>query len=57
MYALFLLDKMLSKQQAMQELLNTEMEGPAFDESFMIYRYKRIIENELKTSANHTGSG
>ncbi|KAL4470963.1 hypothetical protein ABPG72_013550 [Tetrahymena utriculariae] len=50
MYALFLLDKMLSKQQAMQELLNTELEGPAFDEQFIIFRYKRIIENELKVS-------
>ncbi|KAL4432303.1 hypothetical protein ABPG74_011062 [Tetrahymena malaccensis] len=47
LYALYLLDKMLSKQQALQELLNAEIERPAFDESFIIYRYKQIIENSL----------
>lgn len=40
MYSMYLLDKFLSKQMAMQELLNTEMEGPAFDEEFIIFRYK-----------------
>lgn len=38
LYALFLLDKTHSKQQALQELLNAEREGPAFDELFIIYR-------------------
>lgn len=38
LYALFLLDNMKSKQQALQELLNAEEESPAFDEEFIIYR-------------------
>lgn len=27
--------------------MNTEIERPAFDEEYQIYRYKTIIENEL----------
>jgi hypothetical protein len=36
----------------LQELLNAELERPAFDEEFVIYRYKIIIENELMDSSN-----
>ena len=37
-YSLYLLDKFKSKQQALQELLNAEMERPSFDEDFIIFR-------------------
>ncbi|KAL4506973.1 hypothetical protein ABPG72_001394 [Tetrahymena utriculariae] len=47
MYALYLVDVMRSSQQALQELLNTESERPVFDEEFIIFRYKQVIENDL----------
>ncbi len=55
LYSMFLLDKMRSKQQALQELLNAEHERPAFDEEFIIHRYKVIIENELMESSTLDG--
>jgi hypothetical protein len=43
-YSLFLLDKMKNKRQALIELTNAGMYNPRFDEQFIIYRYKKIIE-------------
>ncbi|EGR34809.1 PAS domain S-box family protein, putative [Ichthyophthirius multifiliis] len=55
LYALYLLDKMQTKQQALQELLNAELERPSFDEQFIIYRYKIIIENSLIERSDQNG--
>jgi len=49
-YAFFLLDKMQSKQQALQELLQAEQTQPDLQEQFIIFRYKRIIEDEIVES-------
>ena len=38
---------MKSNQQALQELAQAELQKPYFDEQFMIYRYKRLIEFEM----------
>jgi hypothetical protein len=45
-YAFFLLERMNKKQQANLELLNTEKYSPKFAEQFIIYRYKKIIEEQ-----------
>ena len=49
-YAFFLLDKMQSKQQALQELLQAEQTQPDIQGQFIIFRYKRIIEDEIVES-------
>jgi len=49
-YAFFLLEKMQSKQQALQELTSAEQNKPPFDEQFVIFRYKKIIEDEIAES-------
>ena len=46
-YAFFLLDKMKYKQQALQELINADNYRPPLDIQFIIFRYKRIIEQEI----------
>ncbi|KRX02121.1 PAS domain [Pseudocohnilembus persalinus] len=51
-YSLYLLDKMRSKQQALQELINVEQEKPSFGQQFIVYRYKSIIELELIENDN-----
>lgn len=53
-YAFFLLEKMNSKQQALQELLQAEQNKPSLDEEFIIYRYKKIIEDEIAESQNES---
>ena len=49
-YAFFLLEKMQSKQQALQELSQAEQNKPPFDEQFIIFRYKKLIEDEIAES-------
>lgn len=49
-HALFLLDKMKSTQQALIELELAESQKPALDESFMIYRYKKLIDEDILES-------
>ena len=56
-YAFFLLEKMQSKQQALQELAQVEQYKPPFDEQFIIYRYKKIIEDEIAESQNEGQGG
>ena len=46
-YALFLLDKINQKQLALQEIINASNYKPAWDEEFLIFRFKKIIEEEL----------
>jgi len=56
-YSFFLLEKMHSKQQALQELTLAEQNRPFFDEQFIIYRYKKIIEDEIAESQNDGQGG
>ena len=56
-YAFFLLDKMHSKQQALQELFEVEQRNPAFDEEFIVFRYKKIIEDEIAEVQNEQSKG
>jgi PAS domain S-box-containing protein len=56
-YAFFLLEKMHSKQQALQELGQAEQNKPPFDEQFIIFRYKKIIEDEIAESQNEGTGG
>ncbi|CAD8162073.1 unnamed protein product [Paramecium octaurelia] len=46
-YSLFLFDLMKQRQQALNELLQAELQYPSFDYEFIIYRYKQIIEIEM----------
>lgn len=55
-HALFLLDKMKSTQQALQELVLAEQEKPYIDEQFMIYRYKKMIEDQMVESRKNQGN-
>jgi len=43
-YAFFLLERLKKKQQASLELTNAEKYLPKFDQQFIIYRYKKQIE-------------
>lgn len=43
-YAYFLMDRMKKKQFANLEFSNAEKYGPSFDEEFIIYRFKKLIE-------------
>ena len=45
-YAFFLLERMNKKQQASLELANTEKHFPKFEEQFIIYRYKKLLEEQ-----------
>jgi len=51
-YAFFLLERMQSKQQALQELTQAEQSNPSFDNHFIIFRYKKIIEDEISEIQN-----
>lgn len=56
-YAFFLLEKMHSKQQALQELTQAEQNKPSFDEQFIIFRYKKILEDEIAERQNDGQGG
>ncbi len=43
-YALFLLERLNKKYQGNLELINAEKCSPKFDEQFIIYRYKKLVE-------------
>jgi hypothetical protein len=45
-YALFLLNKMNRRQQANIELVNAENYSPTFEEQFIVYRNKKLIEEQ-----------
>lgn len=45
-YAIFLIERLNKKQQAKIELINAEKYSPTLEEQFIIYRYKKIIEEE-----------
>jgi len=56
-YSFFLLEKMHSKQQALQELTQAEQNRPSVDEQFIIFRYKKLIEDEIAESQNEGQGG
>ena len=45
-YAFYLLEKMNNKNMAVAEFVTAEKYSPPFDEQFIIYRYKKMIEDE-----------
>ncbi|CAD8162069.1 unnamed protein product [Paramecium octaurelia] len=53
-YAFFLLDNMKQRQQALNELIQAETLSPSLDNDFVIFRYKKIIEEEMNTAQNET---
>ena len=56
-YAFFLIEKLNMKQQALQELNTAELNKPPFDEQFIIFRYRKIIEDEIAESKNEGTGG
>jgi len=46
-FAWFLLSKVMNKRDSLKELIVAEKNRPSFEQSFMIYRYRQIIEDEL----------
>lgn len=51
-YSFYLLEYKKYKQQSLQELSMAEQNHPPFDVDFIIYRYKKIIEDEIAESQN-----
>ncbi|CAD8112156.1 unnamed protein product [Paramecium primaurelia] len=56
-YAFYLLDFLKQKQQSLNELNQIELLSPSLDNEFIIFRYKRIIEDEMNMSQNETLNG
>lgn len=52
-YAFFLLERLNNKKKALEELSIAEELNPLFDEQFLIYRYKKMIEDQLDDSGNN----
>jgi PAS domain S-box-containing protein len=52
-----LIEKTDSKQHALQELNSAEQNKPPFDEQFIIFRYRKIIEDEIAESKNDGNVG
>lgn len=46
-YAFFLLERMNDKKRALEELSCAQNLKPSFDEEFLIFRYKKLIEDNL----------
>jgi len=46
-YASFLKEKMNNRSLAINELLIVEKHQPTFDEQFLIFRYRKLIEDEM----------
>ncbi|MDR3582384.1 MAG: hypothetical protein P4L67_03890 [Candidatus Pacebacteria bacterium] len=55
-YALFLKEKMNNKNMAISELFHAEKSSPPFDEQFVIYRYRKLMEEEM-TEVQGEGNG
>jgi hypothetical protein len=56
-FAWFLLSKMMNKRDALKELISAEKQSRSFSESFIIFRYRQIIEDELYEGAEVGGLG
>ena len=57
MYAFFLLERMYNKPKALEELSIAQTLKPVFDEQFLIYRYKKMIEDQLGDNPNAEAGG
>ncbi|CAD8075781.1 unnamed protein product [Paramecium primaurelia] len=51
-YSFFLLDYLKQRQQALNELIQSETLCPSLDNEFIIFRYKKIIEDEMNQVQN-----
>jgi len=56
-YAIFLNDRINDKNMAINELNAAEKSYPQFDEQFLIYRYRKILEDETADMEETSGSG
>jgi hypothetical protein len=54
-YANFLQTRMRDRKGALSELQNAEKNKPGFEHQFMIFRSRRLIEDELSESQEHGG--
>ncbi|CAD8043447.1 unnamed protein product [Paramecium primaurelia] len=52
-FAIYLYEKMKQKQNALIELQAIEQLFPKFDEEFIIYRFKKLIEDELNSNEGY----
>ena len=52
-----MIEKTDSKQNAVHELTTAEQNKPPFDEQFVIFRYRKIIDDELADSKNEGNAG
>ncbi|CAD8203560.1 unnamed protein product [Paramecium pentaurelia] len=51
-YSFFLLDNLRQRQQALNELIQAETLCPSLDNEFIIFRYKKVIEDEMNAAQN-----
>ena len=56
-YAFFLLERFDNKKKALEHLNYAETLKPTFDEQFLIYRYKKIIEDKLEEKETDKEAG
>jgi hypothetical protein len=54
-YANFLQSRMRDRKGALNELSNAEKAKPSLDQQFMIFRQRKIIEDELAEGQEHGG--
>ncbi|CAD8125808.1 unnamed protein product [Paramecium sonneborni] len=56
-YAFYLLDFLKQKQQSLNEFNQIEFLSPSLDNEFIIFRYKKIIEEEMNIMQNESING
>jgi hypothetical protein len=56
-YAFFLKERMNNRSLAINELLIAEKHQPSFDEQFLIFRYRKLIEDEMADVQADTQEG
>ena len=54
-FAFFLLERLNDKKKALEELSVAINLKPSFDEEFLIYRYKKLIQDNLNDHRNTEG--
>lgn len=55
-YAFFLIERMNNKKRALEELTIAEKLRPSFEDEFLIYRYKKIVDEKLDEAGERDGS-
>jgi len=56
-FAYFLMYKMANKKEALTELKAAEKKRPNFQQQFLIYRLRHLVEDELSISSGASGGG